>query len=667
MEAYQYGLAKRKSADKDQIIKHILTAVSGVAVLAIFLIILFIAYNSVDAFKDVGILQFLFGTEWDPAEGIYGAVPVITGTILVTLGAVAFAVPVGVGCAIYISEVAPAKYRNILKPVCEVFAGIPSVVYGFIGLILLVPLILDMFGGQTVYGSSWLAGSLLLGVMALPTVISVSEDAIHAVPQSYREASLAMGASKWETTIKVIVPAAISGISAAAILGIGRAIGETMAVMMVTGNSPVFPEPIWNIFSVITTITGTLAGEMPEVVVGSVHYSSLFALALVLMVIVLLINFCARAVIRRTKRRFGEEDVKKGRFSSLLGRIVDPILESEIYAKAHKNRQLIMRAAGAVLLFVFAWMMLSLFIDEFMAIAGAAIVVAAVAFGLRYLQTGDSKTAQEICHTGLGFLMGIVILILAVIIGYIFINGIPALSLDFLTQEPSNMGLEGGIYPAIIGTLELMAGTVAIALPLGIIAGVYLAEYAKNTRSTRIIREAIDILNGTPSIVFGLFGMAALVQMLGWGRSMAAGWITLALMILPVIIRTTEESIQAVPHELREASRAMGASKWQTTVKVILPAAISGVMTGSILAVGRAAGETAPIMFTAAVGFSTSMAGSIFEPVMALPYHLYYLSMEVPGSTAQQYGTACVLLILVLAMFLLASVIRYRSNKKIRW
>ena len=148
MEAYQYGLAKRKSADKDQIIKHILTAVSGVAVLAIFLIILFIAYNSVDAFKDVGILQFLFGTEWDPAEGIYGAVPVITGTILVTLGAVAFAVPVGVGCAIYISEVAPAKYRNILKPVCEVFAGIPSVVYGFIGLILLVPLILDMFGGQ---------------------------------------------------------------------------------------------------------------------------------------------------------------------------------------------------------------------------------------------------------------------------------------------------------------------------------------------------------------------------------------------------------------------------------------------------------------------------------------------------------------------------------------
>ena len=138
-------------------------------------------------------------------------------------------------------------------------------------------------------------------------------------------------------------------------------------------------------------------------------------------------------------------------------------------------------------------------------------------------------------------------------------------------------------------------------------------------------------------------------------------------MILPVIIRTTEEAVITVPHELREASRAMGASKWQTTVKVVLPAAISGIVTGSILALGRAAGETAPIMFTAAVGFSTSMAGSIFEPVMALPYHLYYLSMEVTGATTQQYGTACVLLIIVLSMFLFASWIRYRSNKKIRW
>lgn len=666
MEAYQYGL-KKMGSDKDRIIKYILTAVAAVAVVAIFLIILFIAYNSLDVFKTVGVLEFIFGTEWEPSSGLYGAIPVITGTILVTLGAVAFAVPLGVGCAIYISEVAPARYRNILKPVCEVFAGIPSVVYGFIGLLVLVPLIGDMFSSQTLYGSSWLAGSILLGIMALPTVISVSEDAIHSVPQSYREASLAMGASRWETTMKVIVPAAISGISAAAILGVGRAMGETMAVMMVTGNAAIFPDPLWNIFSLISTITGTLASEMPEVVFGSTHYSGLFALALILMVMVFAVNYCARVIVRRTRRRFGEEPTREGWFSRQVGKVVDPIVNSHAYARFEEKKTVITRAAGAVLLFVFAWMMLSLFVDGLMAMIGAVLVTVAVAAALRFIQTGDSKTVQEVCHGGLGMIMGFVILILVVIIGYILINGIPALSWEFLTEGPRRMGREGGIFPAIVGTLELLAGTIVIALPLGIIAGLYLAEYSKDTKSTRVIREAIDILNGTPSIVFGLFGMAALVIFLGWGRSMIAGWITLSLMILPVIIRTTEEAVLAVPHELREASRAMGASKWQTTVKVILPAAISGIMTGSILALGRAAGETAPIMFTAAVGFSTSMADSIFDPVMALPYHLYYLATEVTNSTSMQYGTACVLLIIVLSMFLVASYVRYRSNKKIRW
>ena len=234
METYQYGLQKRASADKDKIMKYVLTGIACVAVLVIFLIIVFIAGNSVDAISNVGILDFIFGSEWNPEDGIYGAFPVILGTVLVTIGAMAIAIPLGVGCAIYISEIAPSKYRSILKPVCEIFAGIPSVVYGFFGLVVLVPFLRETF--DVTYGLSWLAASLLLGIMAMPTIISISEDALHAVPQSYREASLAMGASRWETTVKVVFPAAISGVSAAIILGIGRAIGETMAVMMVTGN-----------------------------------------------------------------------------------------------------------------------------------------------------------------------------------------------------------------------------------------------------------------------------------------------------------------------------------------------------------------------------------------------------------------------------------------------
>lgn len=672
METYQRGLARRGVADSDQLMRYVLTVVASAAVLIIFLIIFFIASNSVDALKDIGLFNFLFGTEWDSHAGIYGALPVITGTILVTLGAIAFALPIGLGSAIFISEVAPARFRNILKPICEIFAGIPSVVYGFFGLVVLVPFLRETFPDQLLYGSSWLAGSILLGIMALPTIISVSEDAIHSVPQSYREASLAMGASRWETTIKVIVPAAISGISSAAILGIGRAIGETMAVMMVTGNTPIFPDPIWNIFSLLTTITGTLASEMPEIVVGSTHYSALFLLALVLMAMVFIINLMARAIINRTKRRLGEMPESKGglmdRLSEPFTRVYGTLCDSAVGRFLSAKRSVIVKSCVLTLAFVLVWMMSSLFIGDVYSLAAAAAIVVLFAGVKKVFSIVDSKVTQRVAHGGLAIVMGFVLFLLVVILGHIFVNGLSVISWDFLTGGIESQGREGGIYPAIIGTLQLIAGTVAIALPLGIISGVYLAEYSKDNTFTRIIREAIDILNGTPSIVFGLFGFAALVTAAGFGYSLIAGWITLSIMILPVIIRTTEESIRAVPRELREASLAMGATKWQTTVKVVLPAAFGGVITGSILAMGRAAGETAPIMFTAAVGFSTAgTADSIFDPVMALPFHLYHLATEVAGATDMQYGTACVLLMIVLSMFLFASVLRAYYNKKIKW
>ena len=213
METSQYGLARKTRADSDQIMKVVLLAVSCLAVLMVFLIIVYVVEGSWDAVSEIGILDFLLGNTWSPDNGEYGALPLITGTILVTIGAMAFAVPIGLAAAIYISENANKKFRNIIKPVCELFAGIPSVVYGFFGLIVLVPFLRDLFPDQLLFGNSWLAGSLVLGIMALPTIISVSEDAIHSVPQSYREASLAMGATRWETTTKVVVPAAISGIS----------------------------------------------------------------------------------------------------------------------------------------------------------------------------------------------------------------------------------------------------------------------------------------------------------------------------------------------------------------------------------------------------------------------------------------------------------------------
>lgn len=647
----QDGFAKKKKIDTDGISKYVLMAVASLTVLILFFIILFIVYNSTTAISDIGFWDFITGTKWKPSSGQYGASSIIVGTLLVTAGAIAFAVPVGLGAAIYLSEVSPERHRRFLKPTVELFAGIPSVVYGFFGLLVLVPFMSELFHGEMPTGFSWLTGSLLLGIMALPTIISVSEDALKAVPRSYREASLAMGATRWETTRRIVVPAAISGISAAVILGIGRAIGETMAVMMVTGNAAIFPEPLYNVFSFVRTITATLALEMPEVVVGSTHYSALFLLALILMIMILIVNFTAKYIVKRVKKKF-EGDVKETCISDFFKK---------------DNIKTLIDSMKLGLIFLLILMAASLFVDLTMsAVIALAVTIGSKVF-TRFYSKVSRKTKQKVAHTGLLGIVLFVVAMLIVIVGDITINALPALSWDFITQYPKDSGRSGGIFPAIVGTLELVAGTAIIALPVGIFSGTYLAEYAKDSKTTNMIRHAIDVLNGTPSIVFGLFGMAALVIYTGWGYSLIAGCITLSLMILPVIIRTTEEAIKSVPGELREASFAMGATKWQTTTKIVLPAALGGVITGSILGLGRAAGETAPIMFTAVVLMQSHLSTSIFDPVMALPYYLYYLATEGTADSSVQYAAAFVLLVMVLSMFVIASIIRERSAKKNKW
>lgn len=665
MESYQYGLERRSRTDSDKVMRYVLLAVSSLAVLVVLLIILFTLGNSITAIKEIGILDFLFGDVWRPSGGDYGALPLITGSILVTLGSMVLAVPVGIACAIYISEIAPVKLRTTLKPVVELFSAIPSVVFGFVGMMVIVPALKVLFPDQQLFSNSWLAASIVLALMAMPTIISVSEDAIHAVPRSYREASLAMGATKWESIVKVVLPAAVSGVSAAIILGIGRAIGETMAVLMLTGNAPIIPDPLWNVYSLISTLTGTIALQLPEAVTGSVTQSPLFELGVLLMIIVLIINMLSRHVVNSAKRRIGEGDGKPSLLFRMTGR--SSIIPESVSDRLSEHRSTLMRCGMLLLAFIGVWMFASLLTSDVMALVSAAVVVAALV-GLGYVfDKIDSTSRQTVCIGGVTVVMGAVILMLAIIIGHILIKGIPALSIEFLTTSPAPGGRGGGIYPAIIGSLELIAGTAVIALPLGVLTGIYLNEYAKDTRFTRIIREAIDLLNGTPSIVFGMFGMVLFVTAMGFGYSLLAGWITLAFMILPVIIRTTEEALKSVPKDLREASRAMGATKWRTIYKVVLPAAMGGVVTGAILSIGRAAGETAPIMLTAAVISQPHLAGSILDPVMALPLHLYHLAMDLPGTTELQYGTATVLLIIMLVFFVAASLIRSHYSKKVRW
>lgn len=563
------------------------------ASLAVIFILGYLLITALPAFLEVGIFEFLFGTEWNPTGSTpsYGISALIVGTLLVTAGAMLIAVPLGLLTAIFLAYAAPKKLRDAVKPAVELLAGIPSVVYGFFGMLVLCSFLQRTLDIPS--GFSWAAASVILGIMALPTIVSVSEDALSAVPKDFREASLGLGATRFQTISRVLLPAAASGISAAVVLGMGRAIGETMAVMMVAGNSAIIPSPLWDILSPIRTLTATLGIELAEVSAGSMHYHALFGIAVILLVITLLVNLASRFVTKR---------IEQGKALFVL-----PSLPFRI----------------------------SPHITEKAAFAGI------------YLGTFA------------------VLAVLAVILGNIFINGIPAVTWEFLTESPKDLGRSGGIFPAIIGTLELVFGAILIALPIGIGAAVYLNEYAGSSRITSLLRTGIDLLSGTPSIVFGVFGFAFLVLFLGWGVSLLAGMICLALMILPTIIKTTEEALKAVPASLREASFGLGATRSQTILRVVLPAAASGIITGEVLSLGRAAGETAPIMFTAVVFSKRFITPDLFEPVMALPFHLYVLTTSVPNTEPQQYATAVVLICLVAVFYIAAAVLRRKLQKNL--
>jgi phosphate transport system permease protein len=500
-------------------------------------------------------------------------------------------------------------------------------------------------------GETWLAGSILLAVMALPTIISVSEDAIASAPREYREGSLALGATHWQTINRVVIPAALSGITAAVILGIGRAVGETMAVLMVTGTAAIIPDPIWNVLSPIRTLTGTLGIEMGEVPIGSTHYHALFGVAVVLLAITLIINIAATVILARIKektkpsasctlkKKEGGQEGAGGRLAGMIRRYRLPLV-------------------------VIALALLLFFIFGIRGAVGAGIVclvlhIAGTRLSPRWIQR---VAFSLVCICVLSVLYA-----LGVILFDIIVNGAPYITWEFLTQPPSNLGRSGGIFPAIVGTLYLVAGAIAIALPIGIGAAVYLTEYTREGKTTKIIRTGTDLLNGTPSIVFGLFGFAFLVLYLNFGVSLIAGQVTLALMVLPTIIRTTEEALRTVPTAIREGSLALGATKWQTIRRVVLPPSVPGIVTGTILSIGRAAGETAPILFTAVVFSTRFLPDSLFEPVMALPYHLYILATNVPGAEGQQYATALVLLGLVVIFYALAIWIRHRFTPHRTW
>ncbi len=285
----------------DRVVKYVLLLCAFISVFIVFLIALFTLRESLPAFREFGLQTFLLGRVWRPGEDQYGILSMVFGSILVTIGAIALGVPISIGCALFLAEIAPDSVRAVVRPAIELLAGIPSVVYGLFGMVVIVPLVRQLqVPGNSGFGI--LAASIVLAVMILPTITNIAEDAIRAVPREYREGALALGSTRWQTLTKVVLPAARSGIIAAIILGIGRALGETMAMIMVIGNSVVFPSPLNDnpvtlFLRQARTLTGNIAVEIGYAT--GLHESSLFATGVVLFVLIMLVNSAARLLMKK--------------------------------------------------------------------------------------------------------------------------------------------------------------------------------------------------------------------------------------------------------------------------------------------------------------------------------------------------------------------------------
>ena len=279
------------------------------------------------------------------------------------------------------------------------------------------------------------------------------------------------------------------------------------------------------------------------------------------------------------------------------------------------------------------------------------------------------RISQQVAFRTFRILSFSVVAILFWILGFIVVNGIGVINVEFLTAYPTDGMTGGGVFPAIIGTLCLVAGSVIVAFPVGVMSGIYISEYAHNNWLVKLIRIMTNNLSGVPSIVFGLFGMALFVTAFGFGDSVIAGSFTLALLVLPIVIRTTEEAMKSIDNSFRVGSLALGATKLQTISRVLLPLAFPNIITGLILAIGRVSGETAPILFTAVAYFLPQLPGSVFDQVMALPYHLYVIATsgtDLEASRPIAYGTALVLIAIVLTINLIANALRRYFGKKVK-
>lgn len=576
---------------------------------------------------DVGLKVTIPGT-----ESSYGMLAYIVGTALTTAIALLIAVPLALGSALFLAEHCPRRLRRPIMSAMEILAGIPSVVYGLWGVLTFGPVLsnylypfisstlgqaipfLELDGDGT---SSILTASIVLGIMILPIILALSYESIAAVPGELKEASYAVGATKWQTSRKVVLKHARSGILAAIVLGMGRAIGETMAVLMIMGSSSGVPD---SVYDSVGTMTSIIASSFASSYADAYSRHGLFAVALLLFVFVLVLNIALARISNGSKKgnRWSERlrtvrmlKAATGHIFKRIGSIIPRMTRSVSFRPTSRSRMWDRAATAATVL-------------------TAVLVISFVLY----------------------------------IVGDIVVRGGASLTIEYLLEPESGSDADGGFLNAIVGSLGMVLIALLFAVPVSVMAAIYVNEYAKPdgilVRSSML---ASSTLASTPSIIFGIFGFMLFIFILDFGFSMLSGGLTLACMMLPLIFVSSVESLKTVPGSYREASQALGATKWGMVRSVVFPVAISGVISGTIVAIGRAIGETAAVLLTA--GYLIIVPSSIFSPAASMPnmiYQYYDLVSKMPAYREKLYAVAFVLIIIVIVLNMSAKMIGHISN-----
>jgi phosphate transport system permease protein len=570
----------------DHLFRSVCQAAAVLTVILVVALVITLSWQSWPFWRQAGGTA-LTGTEWNAGKGQFGVWALVYGTVATSMIAMAIAVPLGVGTAAFLSEIASGSVRRVGSFLVELLAAIPSVVYGFWGLLFLTPAVRGLFawlGRPYTSGSGVLAAGLILAVMIVPYVTAISFDVCRAVPRSQREGALALGATRWQMIWSVVLPYARPGIVAASFLALGRALGETMAVTMLIGNVARID---LSVFGLGDSIASKIANELNEAS-GDLHRSALIGLGLLLFAVTAAINVAARLLIGRMTA-----GPRRGRW--------------------FRQRPTVRSAAG------------------------------------RATQaTSRSATVNSLMTSVLAGCLVMTLAPLFLILGFITVRGALALDWDFFTALPAPPGEPGGGVAHALGGSALLVGLAVLwAVPVGILAAIYLAEY-RSTRLGPAVRFLGELLGGVPSIILGIF---AYVLLVGPSRAFSAwaGSFALGVMMIPIVLRATEESLRLVPQALRNASHALGASHWQTVARVTVPAALPAVITGVFLAIARIAGETAPLLLTA--------YGSNFWPrgpgdrTPFLPKYVYdYSRSGYPDWERQAWAAALVLLVVVMTL-----------------